>query len=69
MNTMDFTFRAFARLLEAGPARRDASLSFSAICRTLGVSPSRFDRYLFAELGFHGAEILSIYRQSGDKKG
>jgi len=65
MNTMDFTFRAFARLMETEPAPRR---SFPAICRALGVSPARFDRFLFGELGFHGAEILSIYRQSGDKK-
>ena len=68
MNKYDYTLQGFARLLESDCVREDAALSFRNLCRQLGVSHLRFDRFLSAELGFRGEEILSIYRQSAHKK-
>lgn len=68
MNRYDYTLQGFARLLESECVRGDAAPSFRDLCRRLGVSHLRFNRFLSAELGFRGEEILSIYRQSARKK-
>ena len=47
----------------------DPSVTFSDICRRLGVPRRRFDRFLMQELGFRGEEILAVYRKSSAKKG
>ena len=46
----------------------DPDVDFPCICRILDLPVRRFDRFLFGELGFHGEEILDIYRRTGNKK-
>jgi hypothetical protein len=46
----------------------DPDVDFGSICRILDVPPRRFDRFLYGEFGFHGEEILSLYRRSSPKK-
>ncbi|MBR1575123.1 MAG: hypothetical protein IJ654_01600 [Bacteroidales bacterium] len=68
MFTWDHTFRRFAALMDEEKIWLDPAVSFRRICRGLGVSARSFDRFLNAELGFHGDEILHNYRRSAYKK-
>ena len=68
MNTPATFFPTFAHLMDDEQIWSDPTVSFSGICRRLGISPRRFDRFLLEELGFRGEEILANYRQSADKK-
>ena len=68
MSTFDDTFTRFAQLMDEEAIWQDPAVTFRHICRQLQVSRPRFDRFLFGELGYHGKEILAIYRRSADKK-
>ena len=68
MNTPEIIYPTFAHLMDTEQVWSDPSVTFADICRRLDVSPRRFNRFLYEELGFRGEEILSVYRQSADKK-
>lgn len=68
MFTSDNVFPFFFRLMETDRIWLDPDVDFGSICRILDVPPGRFDRFLYGELGFHGEEILSLYRRSCPKK-
>ncbi len=68
MFTLDHTFHRFERMMDNERIWLDSGVTFAAICRTLGVSARRFDRFLTGELGWSGEEILHIYRTSAYKK-
>ena len=55
-------------MMNEGKIWLDPTVSFPGICRVLGVSIRRFNRFLTRELGFTGDEILYIYRASAYKK-
>ena len=67
MSVPEEAFARFSDLLDRDRVWQDPALGFRRICRRLGVAPRRFDRFLYGELGFHGEEILAIYRRSCDK--
>ena len=68
MFTFDRTLSDFTRLMDRDRIWLDPDVDFSCICYILDVPRRRFDRFLFGELGFHGEEILAVYRRSADKK-
>ena len=68
MLTLNRAFANFERLMEKDRIWLDPDVDFSCICRILDLPRRRFDRFLYGELGFHGEEILAIYRRSDDKK-
>ena len=67
MFTFDKPFAEFAQMMDNEKIWLDPSVSFASICRRLGVSRHRFDRFLQKDLGFRGEEILAVYRRSADK--
>ena len=67
MFTFDYTFSTFFRLMETERIWLDPDVDFPCICRILDVPRRPFDRFLYHELGFRGAEILSLYRRSDHK--
>lgn len=67
MFTPEDYFADFSQLLDREKIWLDPSVSFASICRRLGVSRHRFDRFLQKDLGFRGEEILAVYRRSADK--
>ena len=68
MFTFNKPFTEFAQMMDNERIWLDPGVTFAAICRTLGVSARRFDRFLTGELGWSGEEILHIYRTSAYKK-
>ena len=68
MFTSDESFASFTRLMDRDRIWLDPNVDFPCICQILDVPVRRFDRFLFGELGFHGEEILAVYRRSADKK-
>ena len=64
MSTIDQTFRSFESLMDLRRLYLEPWVTFPALCRLLGVNRRRFDSFLYDELGYHGEEILSLYRTS-----
>lgn len=67
MYTFETVLSRFTALLDSEETRPGTPARFRDLCRRLGIRPGAFDRMLFRELGFHGEEILAIYRQSAHK--
>lgn len=59
---MENYFNLFYILVEEEKVYMDPSLGFADICRWIGVGSDDMDRWLMAELGFSGSDILKAYR-------
>ena len=68
MSRFELPFQDFSRLLDREEIWRDPTVRFLDISRSLHVPSWLFDRYLSRETGFHGEEILAIYRGAPYKK-
>ena len=57
-------YERFGKLLEEERIFEEPALTFSEICRRMGVSPDELDACIFAETGLCGEEVLQVYRVS-----
>lgn len=56
-------FDLFSKMMNEDKVYLDASLTYDAICRRIGIAPADLDEKLMAELGMDGETILYRYRQ------
>lgn len=62
--TKEECFGIFALTMEEDKVYKDSSLSFSDICRRIGVAREPLEDYLHETFGLSGGEIVDIYRRS-----